>query len=108
MVAVDPSGGACATRRRTVCHAMSLKTMRRSLAFPPVLTSYKLLEIERLCLPDPCFHFGTFFFQREKSLDAPLHIILGCGSSQVSDSRVTEIHVPHEPILTEPNCRLRH
>ena len=26
---------------------MGLKTMRRSLAFPPVLTSYKLREIER-------------------------------------------------------------
>src|SRR5215470_3762557 len=47
MVAVDLSGAACAARRRAVSHAMGLKAMRRSPAFPPVLTSYKLLEIKR-------------------------------------------------------------
>jgi hypothetical protein len=47
MVAVDPSGTACAARKRAVFHAMGSKTMPRSPAFPPVLTRYKLLEIER-------------------------------------------------------------
>src|SRR5215475_6230755 len=47
MVAVDLSGAACAARKRAVFHAMGSKTIPRSPAFPPVLTSYKLLEIER-------------------------------------------------------------
>ena len=37
----------CAALKRAVSHAMGSKTMPRSPAFPPVLTSYKLLEIER-------------------------------------------------------------
>jgi hypothetical protein len=38
----------CTALKRAVSHAMGSKTMQRSPAFPPVLTSYKLLEIERL------------------------------------------------------------
>ena len=48
MVEVDPEGAACAARKRAVFHAMGLKTRQRSPAFPPVLTSYKPLEIERV------------------------------------------------------------
>src|SRR5215510_6297454 len=48
MVAVEPSGPACTARKRAVFHAMGSKTIPRRPAFPPVLTSYKLLEIERL------------------------------------------------------------
>jgi hypothetical protein len=54
MVAVDPSGAVCTARKRALFYAMGLKTMRRSLAFPPVLTSYKLLEIERTQLLETC------------------------------------------------------
>src|SRR6266446_7244934 len=47
MMAVDLSGAACAARRRAVFHAMGVKTMRCSLAFPPVLTSDKRRAIAR-------------------------------------------------------------
>jgi IS1 family transposase len=48
MVAVDLSGVACPARQCTVFHAMGAQTIQRRPAFLPVLTSYKLLEIERL------------------------------------------------------------
>src|SRR5215218_5597311 len=47
MMAVDLSGAPCVARRRTVCHAMGVKTMRRRLAFPPVLTRDKRRDIAR-------------------------------------------------------------
>src|SRR5262245_12723793 len=47
MMAVDLSEAACAPRRRTVFHAMDVKTMRRRLAFPPVLTRDKRRDIAR-------------------------------------------------------------
>jgi hypothetical protein len=47
MMAVGLSGAACAARSRAVFHAIGLKTRRRSLAFPPVLTSDKLRAMER-------------------------------------------------------------
>jgi hypothetical protein len=47
MVEVDPQGAACAALKRAVFHAMGSQTMQRNPAFPPVLTSYKLREIER-------------------------------------------------------------
>src|ERR687887_77175 len=50
MVAVGPQGPAGAARRHAVFQAMGLKTIQRSPAFPLVLTSYKLLEIERSVL----------------------------------------------------------
>jgi len=42
-----PKGTACTALKRAVFQAMGSKTMQRSPAFPPVLTRYKLLEIER-------------------------------------------------------------
>jgi hypothetical protein len=47
MMAVDLSGAACAARRRAVFHAMGVQTMRRRLAFPPVLTRDKRRAIAR-------------------------------------------------------------
>ena len=50
IVAVDPSGAAYAALQHAIAHAMGSKTMQRSPALPPVLTSYKLLEIERTAI----------------------------------------------------------
>src|SRR5262249_29257421 len=72
MVAVDLSGAACAARRRAVFHAMGLKTMQRSLAFPPVLTSYKLLEIERPRLGRAAARRATAAGKNRKILGAGL------------------------------------
>src|SRR2546423_4012014 len=47
MMAVALSGAACAARRRAVFHAMGVQGMRRRLALPPVLTSYKRRDIAR-------------------------------------------------------------
>lgn len=38
MMAIALSGATCAARRRAVCHAMGVQTMRHRLVFPPVLT----------------------------------------------------------------------
>jgi hypothetical protein len=47
MMAVGLSGAACAARRRAVFHAMGVQTMRRRLAFPPVLTCDKRRAMAR-------------------------------------------------------------
>jgi len=70
MVAVDPSGAACAARRRAVFHAMRLQTMRRSLAFPPVLTSDTRRAMEQ---DKP----GTTIWPR---MGAPWPLLCGQGS----------------------------
>jgi hypothetical protein len=51
IVVIDLKGPVCTTRKRTVLHAVGSKTIPRSPVFPPVLTSYKLLEIERPVFP---------------------------------------------------------
>src|SRR5215510_5412225 len=70
MIAVGRSRAACAARRRAVFHAMGLQTMRRSLAFPPVLTSDTRRAMEQ---DKP----GTTIWPR---MGAPWPLLCGQGS----------------------------
>src|SRR5262249_3111515 len=56
MVEVDLSGEAYTAMRRSSGPEIGSTTVRRCRAPQPVLTRYKLLEIERAMFVDGCFH----------------------------------------------------